>query len=132
MKRKLLLIAYGFLVLTSAVNAAPIQHPKCAKFNTFHYNQQNHEMRFRLCIIVANWKVDLSDRRAVVWGQTNATLQLSETPYASYYILDLEHQKILGEYSTTRGPFDVEFNEKTNRISVDDAVFRFDTGAVVP
>lgn len=135
MKNKLLLVVFGFLALTVAsvdVYAASISHAKCQKFNLFLYKRQNQETRFRLCITIADWKVDPSDRRAVVWGQTTDTLPMGETPYAKYYILDLEHQTVLGEYSTTRGPFEVEFSEKTNRISIDDAEFFFDTGAVAP
>lgn len=99
--------------------------------DVFVIRQGSATHRLKLNVTIAGWKVSCSRSRAVIWGQTRSDLPIGTPPYASVYILDVQLPKVIGELTTTRGPFDVDFTRDNRFIVVDENVIEFATGRVM-
>ena len=46
----------------------------------------------------------------IIWGQTKNKIPIGTPPYATVYTVNLNEMKVLGSHTTTRGPFEVNFD----------------------
>lgn len=84
-----------------------------------------------LPINIVDWRIDCSESRAVIWGQSQTDLPLGAKPYAVAYVIDIPRLKVLQKYSMTRGPYNAEFSADRTRISIDDLLIEFRSGRLV-
>lgn len=81
-------------------------------------------------IQIADWRISCNQQRAVVWGQTTKQLPIGVVPYATVYVIDLLKGGVLNSFTTTRGPFDVDFDASGSIILIDEYVLDARSGEI--
>lgn len=87
--------------------------------------------KLRLPIRIVDWRIDCSESRVVIWGQARKSASIGAAPHAIVYVVDVNTLKILGSYSTTRGPYDAEFSADKRKIIIDEILVDFRTGKMI-
>jgi hypothetical protein len=127
---KLIVAAVALALLTAAQACPSEQNFAKVNDNIFSVERDGKTRRIKLEITIADWRVDCTKTRAVVWGQTTKKMPLGAPPFASVYVIDLRKMRNLSVHTTTRGPFEVVFNSKQQIILVDEMVIDFKTGRI--
>ena len=84
-----------------------------------------------LGIDYADSRVSCNGRIMVIWGQTRERLPVGAPPYVEVYVVNMSDGQVLNKFTTTRGPFDVEFDEKINVIVIDDFLLNAKDGKIL-
>lgn len=123
----LLFLLFSLSVLATAES---VDYKKLG-IRTFEIQGKNKLIKIRLDVNIADWRISCNRKTAIVWGQTLSRLKTGVSPYATIYIIDLTKGKSLNFYTTTRGPFDVEFDKNESRAFIDDFIVDAKTGKIL-
>lgn len=101
-----------------------------ASTNTLSVAQEGRTKIIELEVSIADWRVSCNRRYAIVWGQTTRRLPDGVPPYAVIYVVDVERASVRESFTTTRGPFEVQFDEAGLLGIVDEYVVNLPSGEI--
>lgn len=102
-----------------------------ASANTFSFDRNQRKIDIRLDATITGWTVNCSRTHAIVWGKADDLEEVGAPPATRVYVVDIEHDKPINQYTVTRGPYEVIFSQDLRQASVDDYVIDQNSGEIV-
>jgi hypothetical protein len=128
---KALVASFAFLFLPYAF--ADTQGEVFSKTGTsvFVITKNNNKTQIRLDISIANWQIDCTKSRAVIWGKTLKKLPTGVAPYTKIYVVNILKKRVLHSHTRTLRVYGVvEFDKDSEIIIVDEDLIDFKSGAL--
>lgn len=88
----------------------------------FSYTRDGQDIHINLESTMSAWSVNCPRTRAVVWGRDWSKAQLGDPPFSRVYLIDLERDKTVDQFTVANGPYEAIFSGDQKFVSVDDIV----------
>jgi hypothetical protein len=131
MKIKTKLILLFAISNVACAHQQIIIHSFHATSDRFTYFRKELEVNIPLSPSMGGWNVNCERTRAIVWGRAWDQIKVGDTPLSRIYLIDLEGDKVIGEFTVTRGPFEVFFGRDRRRAAIDDNVIDLPSGKMI-
>lgn len=99
-----------------------------AEKDLFFYNLSQRELKIKPKPTISDWNINCDRTRAVVWGRDWDNLKIGSPPFSIAYLIDINHGKIIAQFTMTRGPYEAIFSQDKKMVSIDEIVIDLSSG----